>query len=371
MNSSTFSSETRRTQAVLAFLITFIVIVVPYELAVRRAVRHHAPRHQEEVRRSSARSKIDGFTDELSAGNRFSTVVVGTSRAQNGFRPDVLDLLGGRAYNLSISAASGIVGLELLQQLHAYPERLIVSVSPLDFTNVAVERGKKALNTIPQLKAGPEDDGPGAVARRWTYAVFSGAARERRRNFTEWAKLIEVQGEVQGNVYEFLYDPEPGEYGTWIRGFICSRGDAAPDVFVRQPSVSRSEYDEAKAILFRRFESSLRNFQQRGTEVILVRVPTSPSFRRAENRLTFDADIRASSSRLGVAYIDGMEMMPPDFSADPRYFYDRGHLNFKGGTRFTRALVELLKRQSDHTPSGRVVARANLERAGRRSTVDH
>lgn len=368
MNSSTSSSETSRTQAVLAFLITFIVIVVPYELAVRRAVRHHAPRHQEEVRRSSARSKIDGFTDELAGGNRFSTVVVGNSRAQNGFRPDVLDLLGGRAYNLSISAVSGIVGLELLQQLDAYPERLIVSVSPLDFANRAVERGKKALNTIPQLEAGPEDDGPGAVARRWTYAVFSGAARERRRNFTEWAKLIEVQG----NAYEFLYDPEPGEYGTWIRGFICSRGDAPPDVFVQQPSVSRSDYDEAKAILFRRFESSLRDFQHRGTEVILVRVPTSPSFRRAENSLTFDADIRASSTRLGVAYIDGMEMMPPDFSADPRHFYDRGHLNFKGGTRFTHALVERLKRQSDHTPSGRVVARAtNLERADRRSTVDH
>ncbi len=346
MNSSTSDSErlfVRR--ALAAFVCGIATLLLPYEMLVRTSERLYGVRRANIVMPRTLSPKIDSFMIDFDNGVRYATYAVGTSRVEASVRPDVLSGFLGPTYNAGFGGVSSIATLEFLDGLGLYPPHLIISVSPMDFTPLGVSRGEKGAALAEWHPSGSqriEQRGPAAWSRIALRALLHSSTPERHRNLGQWAELCRDHGAALA----FLNNEDAtGRLeSVSARGFVESTKIAAPDeIWKGEWSNIPGEYVSGRPELFPRMAALIRHFQERGTTVALVRIPTSAGVRRAEDAETsFDADIRALSRECGVAYVDGFALMGAAFARDRRNFKDAEHMNSFGALRFSRALGSAL-----------------------------
>jgi hypothetical protein len=358
MNSSTSSSERGFVRSALtAFVCGALVLLVPYESLVRASERVYGFRRASTVMPRTLSPKVDGFMADFDSGFRYGTYAVGTSRMEWSFRPDVLDPFLGPTYNMGFGGTSSIVTLEFLGRLGLHPQRLIVSVSPRDFTQLSIRLGEKAIALSGRGSDLDRADerGPAAWSRVAFRAMLHGSSPQRHRNLGQWLELRRDRG----SVLAFLNNEDATGDLNWIRlgGYRPATKIAAQDEIIQWADIPH-EYASERSELFPRLAAAVRRFQERGATVTLVRIPTSVGMRRAEDGQTsFDADMRILSRTCGVSYIDGSTLMGTAFAFDRRNFSDAEHLNSTGALRFSRALADALTSRAPLTPRGDGVAR--------------
>src|SRR5215470_5014924 len=123
MPSSTSASEQLPARgAVVAFVVTPLAVLVPYESLVRAAERKWGVEPARIAPRQTGVPHIDMFLEDVAAGVRYRVIAVGTSRVENGIDPEVLDPQVGRTYNLGLGLGSSVAMLELLEAMHIQPQ---------------------------------------------------------------------------------------------------------------------------------------------------------------------------------------------------------------------------------------------------------
>jgi hypothetical protein len=351
MNSSTSASERASVRiALTAFVCGVAALLVPYEMLVRTSERVYGVRPANIVMPRTLSPKIDQIINDFDQGVRYATIAVGTSRMEWSLRPDVVEASLGPTYNAGCGGISSVVMLEFLHRLGPQPQRLIVSVSPLDFTQIEVRQAERGIG-LSRLTS-PESEnhsvngrGPAAWSRTAVRAVLHSSSPERRRNLGQWLELFRDHG----SVLAFLnnQDATGAINGMARHGYRPAMNIATPEqIFQPRPAMIADDYRSASGTLFPRFAAALRSFQQRGTTVTLVRLPTGIGTRRAEDaETTFDGDMRELSRACGVSYIDSSALMGAAFSTDRRDFSDSEHLNSAGALQFSRALAQVLMRE--------------------------
>jgi hypothetical protein len=354
-NSSTSSSE-----SVIAFVALLAVLLVPYELLVRRSEARYGVRRSNVVMPLSLSPKIDALVNDLAAGERYPTFIVGTSRVEEGVRSDAIDGVAGPAFNLAMSGASALTGFEVIETLKLRPSLIIAGISPMDFTDMSMRRGVVAIrgahdSIVSFGRPDLAERGPAATARAATYALLHGATPNRRRNLGQWLDLLRLRGDLLKFVNNA--DAVAEQEDVWVRGFSGVPRIATPSQFRElQPANITSEYRDDHAPLFAQLQAAVARQRARGTAVVFVRLPLAPEPRALEDATGFDADIRALAARCGVRYIDGRTLVSDAFIHDRRNFVDGGHLNVSGATQFSRALAAALRSLWDlqrNAPAGR------------------
>jgi len=342
-NSSTSSSES----AVVAFAAVLAVLLVPYELLVRRSEAIYGVRRSNVVMPLSLSPKIDALVSDLAAGERYPTYVIGTSRVEEGVRSDVIDAVAGPTFNLAMSGASSLTGLEVIETLKLRPSLIVVGVSPMDFTDMSMRRGAVAVrgahdSIVSFGRPDLAERGPAATARAATYALLHGASPSRRRNLGQWLDLLRLRGDLLKYINNA--DAVAAQEDVWVRGFSGVPRISTPAQFRElQPANITSEYLDGHAPLYAQLQSAVARQRARGTQVVFVRLPLAPEPRAIEDATGFDGDIRALAARCGVRYIDGRTLVSDAFIHDRRNFVDGGHLNVSGATQFSRALAAALR----------------------------
>ena len=347
-NSSTSASEPAFTRsAVAAFAGALALLLIPYEGLVRRAEHVYGTARANIVVPRTLSPKVDSFIADLKAGVRYPVLAVGTSRVEASIRPDILDPHLGSMYNLGLGGCSSIATLEFIERLGLRPSRLVVGVSPMDFTPLGIRRGEKAIararESLSRSEGGTER-GAAGWCRAVTYSLLHSATPERRRSLGQWLELWRDHG----TLLAFLNneDATGAAGGTSTHGYVRLVNIAMPDQIGQgEWSNIPAEYESGRPDLFPRLAAVLRRFRARGADVTLLRIPTTLGVRRSEDDDTrFDADIRAFSRRFEVPYIDGLTLVGPAFVSDRRNFSDAEHVNDTGALRFSRMLVTALGR---------------------------
>lgn len=345
MSSSTSDSDRRFVGiALTAFLGAFVALLLPYEMMVRASEHRYGIRRANICMPRSLTPKLDSLLADVLNGVRYDAYIVGTSRVEASLRPDILDASVGRTYNAGFGGVSSIATMELLDRLAIHPSRLIVGVSPMDFTPLGIRRGRNGIIRADAFlnKGTMEESGPAAWSRAIVRACIHGSSGERRRNLGQWLELVRDRG----NVLAFLNNEDATGpiIGAPTRGYSASDRVASAEQIVQgEWGNIPDEYRSGRATLFPRMAALIQRYRQRGTTVILVRVPSTIGVRRAEDADTsVDADLRALSRACGVSYIDGFALMGSEFAADRRNFSDGEHMNANGALRFSRALAAAL-----------------------------
>jgi hypothetical protein len=348
VNPSTSGSERNFTRvAAWSFTLLLGAMTVSYELLVRASETRYGLTYK--GLGSGQSSKIETLVRSLGEGKRYSTYALGTSRTEEGIRSDVMAAAVGSTFNLGISGASLVSGLETLELLDERPSLVIAGVCPMDFTGMSVRRGSAMIKDKRGLIASfrnPKDQerGPAATARAMTYSLLHGAAPPRKRNFGQWRQLAQMHGDV----LRFLNNPDATIHqdDLWIDGFLGVPTVATPRTFVLLlPTSTLLEYHEKHEFVSARLQEAVARQRSRGTEVVFVRLPIAPVPRQLEDAAGFDRDIRAVAVRCGVRYVDGNTLTGDTFIHDRRNFRDGGHLNVTGATAFSRLLGEALRQQ--------------------------
>ena len=351
MPSSTSVSESAFTRAALgAFLCALAALLVPYEALVRAAERRWGIEPARIAPRREGTPHVDMFLEDLAAGKKYRVLAVGTSRIQQAIHPDTMEPLLGPTYNLGMIVGSSIVTLEFLESMKIYPQRLIVGVSPMDLTPLAVKRGQDTLARRRVASAPEPELTPTVWTRRATYALLHSAAPDRRRNLGQWLDLRRNGGEVLAFLNNEEATAPPDRHDT--HGYYLVTRVATPDRFtvVQWPRIP-GEYASHREELAARFVAVVRRFRARGCDVVLVRTPISPTSRRFEDAQTsFTRDAVALAQASGAPYVDGQTFMGDAFVHDLRNFSDSEHLNEAGAIRFTRAVGGWMTRGSPGTP---------------------
>jgi hypothetical protein len=344
-NSSTSASERAFIRsAIAAFACTLALLLLPYEALVRRSEHLYGRSRANIVVPRTLSPKVDVFIADLNAGVHYPVLAVGTSRVEASIRPDILDPYLGPMYNLGLGGSSSIATLEFVERLGLRPERLIVGVSPMDFTPLGIRRGEKGIaRTRESLHVGGSQHdagrGPAAWCRAATYSLIHAATPERRRNLGQWLELLRDRGFVLA----FLNneDATGALGGTSTHGYAPLVRIAAPDQIGQgEWGNIPAEYVSGRPTLFPRLAAVLLRFRARGADVTLVRIPTSIGVRRSEDVDThFDEDIQVFSRQFAIRYIDGLTLVGPAFASDRRNFSDTEHVNATGALRFSRVLA--------------------------------
>lgn len=330
--------------AIATFVCVFAALVVPYECAVRASERVYGVRRANIVMPRTLSPKIDGFMSDVDNGIRYATYAVGTSRMEWGLRPEFVDRALGPTYNFGIGGISSIVALELFHKIGLRPRRILVSVSPFDFTKVSIAQGERGVSLAKFPAPAGQSDGRGPTA--WTRAMFlsvlHASSPARRRNLGEWFELIRDRG----NILAFLNNEDATGPLTisGLRGYRFSNAVAPPEVFAspRRTDIF-AEYQDERPQHFDRMQRNVEFFKAASVEVVLVRMPTGIAVRRSEDAITtFDADMRALARACGVRYIDGSAIVEKSFPFVRRNFSDAEHLNATGAATFSRALAAAL-----------------------------
>ena len=350
MQTNSFTSDSDPVfihSAIAAFAGALALLLLPYEALVRRSEHVYGRSRANIVVPRTLSPKVDVFIADLNAGVRYPVLAVGTSRVEASIRPDILDPYLGPMYNLGLGGSSSIATLEFIERLGLRPARLIVGVSPMDFTPLGIRRGEKGIaRTRESLHAGDSrraaGRGPAAWCRDVTYSVIHAATPERRRNLGQWLEFLRDRG----SVLAFLNneDATGALGGTSTHGYAPLVRIAAPDqIGQREWGNIPAEYASGRPTLFPRLAAVLLRFRARGADVTLVRIPTALGVRRSEDADThFDADIQAFSRQLEIPYIDGLTLVGPAFVSDRNNFSDAEHVNVTGALRFSRKLATAL-----------------------------
>ncbi|MEA2568234.1 MAG: hypothetical protein QOI24_235 [Acidobacteriota bacterium] len=330
------------------FVVVFFALLVPYEALVRASERRYGVHRARIADPKTISPRVDGFLADLAAGRRYDTIAVGTSRVEYAIRPDILAPHFGLTQNLGIGGVSSTPTLEWLEQLGLHPKLLIVSVTPMDLTPMAIVRGERAVQraSISREAATPNSiHGPGDAARIATYSLLHGATDERHRNLGEWLELVRDGG----NVLAFLNNEDAtGPVGSarTTDGYTPS-AQIASVADMEEPQLGNvaAEMIAHEAETSARLIAVVKRFRARGTRVVIVRIPTAIGIRRTEDASSgFDARVRRISAASGVPYIDGLALVGGEaFARDGRNFSDAEHMNSRGAIAFSNALVRALE----------------------------
>lgn len=348
MPSSTSDSERAfDRRAIAAFVCTLLAILIPYEALVRASERRHGISRARLAEPKTVSPRVDGFLADLAAGRRYDTIGVGTSRIQFALRPDIVAPHFGLTQNLGIAVASSIATLEWLEQLGLHPRLLIVSLSPMDLTRLAIVRGELAVKRMDHSRR-PDAAGtpfsPTDVTRAAAYSLLHSATAARHRNLGQWYELHREGGDVLA----FLNNEDAtGPVGRRVSdGYTQSaRTASAEEMQLTQRERLSEEMLAHEGEAAARLEAVVRRFRARGSRVVIVRIPTAIGIRRSEDSSSaFDARARRISSACGVPYIDGLALVGGEaFASDARNFDDAEHLNSRGAIAFSSALVGRLR----------------------------
>jgi hypothetical protein len=349
MPSSTSDSERVFDRRALAtFVVVFLALLLPYEALVRASERRYGVHRARVADPKTISPRVDGFLADLAAGRRYDTIAVGTSRVQFAIRPDILAPHFGLTQNLGIGGVSSAATLEWIEQLGLHPKLLIVSVTPMDLTPMAIVRGERAVQraSISREASAPNSiRGPGDATRIATYALLHGASDERHRNLGEWLELLRDGG----NVLAFLNNEDAtGPVGTapTTDGYTpSSRIASVADMEEPQLGNVAADMIAHEAETSARLIAVVKRFRARGTRVVIVRIPTAIGIRRTEDRNSgFDARLRRISAASGAPYIDGLALLGGEaFARDRNNFGDAEHMNSKGAMVFSSALVRAIE----------------------------
>ena len=222
----------------------------------------------------------------------------------------------------------------MLDRLGIHPARLIVGVSPMDFTLLGVKRGREGLVRADSLLTNTmaASRGPAAWSRVALRACIHGSSPERKRNLGQWLELIRDRG----SVLAFLNNEDataPVRGGPADGYAAADRVASRKDFFQGEWGNIPGEYLGGHDALFARMAALIEHDRREGTNVILVRVPSSITVRRAEDRETsIDADLMRLSRTCGVSYIDGSSLMGRAFRKRSTQFLGRGAHEFRRRT---------------------------------------
>lgn len=344
MPSSTSASEqTFARGAVAAFVVTLALVLVPYEALVRAAERKWGLEPARIAPRQTGVPHIDMFLEDVAAGVRYRNIAVGTSRVENGIAPEAIDPIAGRTYNLGLGLGSSLAAMELLESMHIQPERLIVGVSPMDFTRRALDHGRRE---IAQRHVAAVLE-PERALDRWTreamYEALHSATPARRRNLGQWLQLRRDGGEVLAFVNNEDATAKPDTRQT--HGFYPMAKVIAEEGFLHggQRESVLADYASQRPEVAPLFIAAVRRLRARGVDVVLLHMPTTPAMRAAEaSGTTFDRDIAAISSACGAPYVDGDALVGEAFTSDRFNFADNEHMSETGALRFSRVLAQWL-----------------------------
>lgn len=395
MSSSTSSSEDTPTVApatspdasrwkiALLFGLVLAALIIPQELAVRASERLYGVDRVAFRPPLSDNQKLDLFLEALRTGRHFALYCVGSSVCEYGLHPDVLaealpDKRDG-VYNLGFSGSSFIAGLELLELLDIHPQVLLVSISPFELTRTGTERGDKivahaaeqarALGLTAKTDAVSRD--PRTMLEQWTrdrvYTVLHCATPARRRTLPQWLSLLRAWRNNTyraGDLLRFLNNEAfSTDETTWasMRYYVefCSNGylglklrwKVSPDEFERTLSAPLiKEIETTTAERYRldspacleKTERLLARFRDKGTRVVLVRLPEYARLLDAEDALGFARDLEALARRLGATLVTP-DLVGREFCTNTDHFRDAEHLHHDSSIPYSRTLAERLR----------------------------
>jgi hypothetical protein len=364
MPSSTSDSERAfDRRVVVAFVCTLFALLLPYEALVRASERRHGISRARLAEPKTVSPRVDGFLADLAAGRRYDTIGVGTSRIQFALRPDIVAPHFGLTQNLGIAVVSSIATLEWIEQLGLEPKVLIVSVSPMDLTPSAILRGQLAVRRMSpavRSEAAGRFPSPTDATRLATYSLLRSATEPRHRHLGQWLELWQ-QG---GDTLAFLNNEDAtGPVGTTVTdGYTASsRIATVEEMRIEERESLAAEMMTHEVETEARLTAVVRRFRDRGTRVILVRIPTAIGLRRTEEMHSgFDQRLRRISHVGGVPYIDGLDLLGGEvFASDSSNFSDAEHMNSHGAIAFSNALVRHLREtQPDDTSTSTGTNRA-------------
>jgi hypothetical protein len=319
-------------------------------MLVRRAEARWGKSVANIVMPRSATPKVDAFANSHAAGERFETFVLGDSRAEYGLRPDLLEAAGfGRTYNLGITGIPPSTGIEILKTAGVRPRRVIVAVAPIDFTALAHRRAAKVRAHMREKFGRGRETSPSPTERLTdgtrdaVRALLHSSTPERRRTPAQWLELIRHDGDV----LEFLNNSDAvGDQNMiWMHGYIGKLRDGDPAI-VLGPAYWNipAEYQRESRQYLAALTAALRELQQSGVEVMLVRIPVPQPILESENRqTTFRDDMNAMARALNVRYVDATTLMPAGFERDASQYFDTNHLNARGGLTATKRIAAALR----------------------------
>lgn len=365
------------------FILTFCALMIPHELAVRQSERMYGVDRVGFATMMDDNAKLDFFLNELHDGQRFSMYCVGTSVCEYALHPDVLQTSLPKdrhgVYNLGFSGTSLLCGLKILRLLDIHPDSLVVSVSPFDFTVTAAARGDKILQHATDsarslglnVNATPPPFDVRTALEGWTrnrfYGLLHSATPARRRTLPQWLMLLKSWrvGEYQrGDLLRFLNNEVYRfDFKAWdsYRYYVefCKHGYLGLKLkwLLPLPEFERTQFKEVDAsmrtktlpeyqkdgLTYREqaFEV-LRGFRERGTRIVLVRIPEYHKLIETENESGFDNDMHILASRLGVRYIS-QDIVPAEFMTNPDNFRDAEHLHYDSSLVYGKILVYALR----------------------------
>jgi hypothetical protein len=328
----------------IAHLLLMGLMAVPAEVGIRLVERRYG-RNVRFVSPASNSDHLDWFLEDLRRDAGYDLLVAGSSASMYGLRPDILGspCVGGHsAYNLSFSGVSFFLGLEIIRHLRLTPKQLVVSVSPFNFTRLAVERDRCSLIDLDRRIAGMTAVHPMTPRLRICDPRYDAALSNLAGSLGRGAAVfggLESFGRCMaaGDDAMFLHD---GRYtiryvSSGFVGLVMERTWSAGDFQARalEPlednyrNVLCPDYRASGASLFARAEKLLEKLQAKGIGVVFVRLPQFAALRTLEDSETgFDQTMAAFAERLGIAYIDAQGFCP-GFVSDPANFRDAAHLH--------------------------------------------
>jgi hypothetical protein len=351
MPSSTSASNTFVRGAVVAFVVTLLLVLVPYEALVRAAERKWGVEPARIAPRQTGVPHIDMFLEDVAGGVRYRNIAVGTSRVENGIAPEAIDPIAGRTYNLGLGLGSSLAAMELLESMHIQPERLIVGVSPMDFTQRALDHGRREIAQRHVAAVAVKEPMLDRSTREATYAVLHSATPERRRNLGQWLQLRREGGETLAFLNNEDATAKPDARQT--HGFYPMAKVIAEEGFLHggQRESVLADYANQRAGVAPLFIAAVRRFRARGVDVVLLHMPTTPAMRAAEaSGTTFDRDIVAIAEVCGVPYVEGNALVGETFTNDRFNFADNEHMNETGALKFSRVLAQWLSERPRPAP---------------------
>lgn len=395
MNSSISNSDTtdsdgaieihRHWIRVLLFGAVALVLILTNEFWVRRAevaygiepVIFHAPYADEEL--------LAAFINNIRDGRSFAMYCVGSSVCIYGLHPNVLahalpaELYG--VYDLGFPGSSALCGLDILSRLHITPAVLVVSVTPFDFTASAVARGEKIIQhgedtkelLPPDRRVLPAFDLRRmleAWARDRTWGILHSASAARHRTIAQWCEFFpawHASRYSQTVLLRFLNNSDPtideqrwrdqhfyvefftnGYLGLKLRRLIDAaqfdRECYQPYLDYLQTKIA-PEYQRDHEAYIARMRTDLETFRQKGTHIVLVRIPQYAPLDDRENQLlNFDNDMKQLANFLDAPYLS-IAIVPKSFTSNRDNFRDASHLHYESSITYSQLLVPYLRRR--------------------------
>lgn len=332
-----------------ARLLLMGLMAVPAELGIRLVERRYG-RNFRFTSPASNSDHLDWFLEDLRRDTAYDLLIAGSSASMYGLRPDLLGAALGNAasaYNLSSSGVSFFMGLEVIRHLRLTPKQLVVSVSPFNFTRLAIERDRFSLDhldrRIIEIAAGQsagwttsrrlrlaEPRYSAALLNLANSALKGDSFPDGLEDFSRRVAASDEATELLGDArYSIRY------VSSGFVGLVMEKKWSAGDFerLALQPleenyrKVLFPDYRANGSDLFERADRLLKKLRGEGTRIVFVRLPQFARLRTLEDDETgFDKTMAAFAGRQDIEYVDAQDFRP-EFGSDPDNFRDAAHLH--------------------------------------------